>query len=243
MYISDKFVFTELHKTAGTHIGKWLKNIAPGKQVGKHNKIPAELRDRFIIGSIRNPWDWYVSLWGYGCDQKGSVWHQTSNTVNFRYYWQQLPKEMGRNYLSPGIFIKQYFSDIKKPLDLWANAYSNSTDPDCFKSWLKLIFNHSRKLDIREGYGFSPLSNEAGLLSYRFFKFFTTLDQKIYSSNTFSKNSTLSAVWKKYKFADHFIRMESLEEDLIQAMRRANVDMSEELKSSLREASTKKTIH
>lgn len=241
MYISENFVYTELHKTAGTHIGKWLKILAPGKQTGKHNRIPAELRSKFIIGSIRNPWDWYVSLWGYGCDSKGSVWRQTTDNVNFRYYKQQLSSEMGYQILPPWILARQLMSDLKKSVEPWKRFYQNSSDPQCFKSWLKLIFDHEKSLDLREGFGFSPISKQAGILTYRFFKLFTSLDKKIYSKKLFLTHNNLEELWYAHKFADFFIRLEHLEDDLLQAMQKSAVQVSQQNKQELLAAKYEKT--
>ena len=241
MYISDKFSFTELHKTAGTHLGKWLKILAPGKQIGKHNRVPTEFRNRVMLGSIRNPWDWYVSLWAYGCDGKGSVFHQTCNGINFRYYREQLTREMGRHYLSPTILFCQLLADGRKPVNQWQDCYQDSNNPQGFKNWLKLMFSDKHKLDMREGFGFSPVSNKAGLLTYRFLKLFTDLEQNLYSRSYWRQNSSIMDIWSKHKIADFFIRMENLEDDLIQAMSLAKVDISEENRTALIESRQKKT--
>ena len=241
MYVSEKFVYAELHKTAGTHIGKWLNVLASGEQIGKHNRIPKALRERLFIGSIRNPWDWYVSLWAYGCDGKGSVKHQCCDGINFRYYRQQLTNEMGRSYLSPRILFRQILADAIKPVDAWGQSYSDSTSQENFKAWLKLMFNAERKFDMREGFGFSPLANGMGLLTYRFLKLFTDLDQRLYSASYLSDFSTPVEVWHKHKIADVFIRMENLEDDLIAAMAMADVKISDETKAALLDSRNKKT--
>jgi len=241
MYVSEKFIFTELHKTAGTHLGKWLKVLAPGEQVGKHNRVPTELRNRVMLGSIRNPWDWYVSLWAYGCDGKGSVYHQTCDGVNFRYYREQLTREMGRKYLSVPILFRQLIADRKKPITLWQQSYNDSTSAQDFKSWLKLMFNGERRLDMREGFGFSPVANTAGLMTYRFLKLFTDLDSQLYSQKFWQQQKDIHSVWSEHRIADFFIRMENLEDDLIQAMELAQVDISEQNRTALVESRNKKT--
>jgi len=241
MYISEKFVYTELHKTAGTHIGKWLKLLTTGEQIGKHNRIPPEQRDKLIFGSIRNPWDWYVSLWAYGCDNKGSVWYQTTDKVNLRYCREQLPREMNISSFSPLVFTKQVISDLTKPTELWKNSYKYSNDPANFKLWLKLMFNNDRKFDIREGFGFSPISNIAGVLTYRFLKLFTNLDKLLYSKKLLSKYNSIEELWGEHSISNYFIRMEHLEEDLIQALLMANIEISQQNTEELIAAKTAKT--
>jgi len=241
MFVSKNFVYTELHKTAGSHIGKWLNILVPGEQIGKHNVIPVDLRNRKILGSIRNPWDWYVSLWAYGCDKKGSVWFQATDKINFQYYREQLPREMGEKYISPRVILMQLLYDINKPISVWEQVYSDASDPENFKAWLKLIFNTERKFDIREGYGFSPISENSGILTYRFFKLFSNLGAKLFSKDLFDHDSNLRNLWSKHCIADYFIRMENLEDDLIEAMRLSSISISEKSKDQLLTSKNNKT--
>src|SRR5690606_10461451 len=75
MFVSDRIVFLELQKTGCTHIRNLLQELVGGELVGKHNRAGRELCsvDRFFLGSVRDPWEWYISLWAYGCDRKGVV--------------------------------------------------------------------------------------------------------------------------------------------------------------------------
>ena len=233
MYLSDKLVYVELHKTAGTHIGRCLQSILPGKQVGKHNRLPKDLRQRHIIGSIRNPWDWYVSLWAYGCSKKGSVWHQTCDKVNLRYYREQLTREMGRSSLSPGMLLRQLLSDFKKPTEQWREVYRDSSSAEQFQDWLTLVFSFERRFDLREGYGFSPLSMVTGLMGYRFFKLYSSLDENIYSKKLLNQNSDLLDLWNQHGFVDSFVRQENVIDDLLLALERAGEILSSSQKANL----------
>ncbi|MGD8175225.1 hypothetical protein [Marinimicrobium sp. ARAG 43.8] len=241
MFISDPLVFVELHKTAGSHIGRCLNDILNGHQEGKHNVVPPELYDRFILGSIRNPWDWYVSLWGFGCDGNGSVYHQVTRRFGWAYYWRQLNKEMGRTWLSPSQYLTQVMSDASKPVSQWQDAYRDSSDPDCFRSWLKLILSAERRYDLGEGYGFSPISQHSGVLTYRFFKLFTRLRHQLYQSPTLEKPKHLNAVWKKERLTQFIVRNEALEEDLIEALQRAGVTLTEQDRQFIRQGKSQKT--
>ena len=73
MFISDKIVFIHLQKTGGVHISQLLSKLLEGEKQPGHLQVDPEYHSRFIIGSMRNPWDWYVSLWAYGCAGKGGI--------------------------------------------------------------------------------------------------------------------------------------------------------------------------
>jgi hypothetical protein len=62
MFVADGLVYLELQKTGGSHICRLLEQYANGRPEGKHNRLTAEYSTHYVIGSIRNPWDWYVSL-------------------------------------------------------------------------------------------------------------------------------------------------------------------------------------
>lgn len=241
MFISDSLIFVELHKTAGSHIGKCLNKILVGEQVGKHNAVPVELHDRFILGSIRNPWDWYVSLWGYGCDRKGSAFSQATRRFNLSYYWRQLNKEMGENWLSPAQYLRQISADCRKPVTEWREVYADSSNPELFRRWLKLILNTQRRFDIGEGYGFSPLSHHAGLLTYRYFKLFTNLGDSLYKLADLAEPSKLDDIWRRHSIMDFIIRNEHLEDELIEALTRANIPLSAEQRQFIQHGKEQKT--
>src|SRR6476620_582641 len=90
MLVSKKLVFLELQKTGSTHIKQLLKKTVGGVNDGKHNQPGTELREsgKTFVGSIRDPWGWYMSLFSYGCQKKGGVYLRTTNPAR----WKQLRK-------------------------------------------------------------------------------------------------------------------------------------------------------
>lgn len=241
MFVSENLVFTELHKTAGSHLLKLLSTYVGGEQIGKHNKIPKYLRKSFVLGSIRNPWDWYVSLWGYGCDNKGSVYLQSTRQTSFRYCWRQLPGEMGARHVQPKYLLKQMHHDVRKNVSDWRSVYTDADDVEGFRRWVKLMFDPSRALDIGEGYGFSPFSQSAGVLSYRFFKLFTSLDEKLYEASLNTNSEVLKEIWNRQGFVDAFVRQECLEEDFLAALEKAGISVSEPDRKAIMAGKNKKT--
>lgn len=242
MFVTDNLVYLELHKTGGTHIGRLLSELLDGEQIGKHNRLPLEFQNRFILGSIRNPWDWYVSLWAYGCGAKGSVYTCTTQGVNLSYYHRQLPKEMGTNWLSPSQYLQQILADCTKPVAQWQACYRDHRDAQLFRTWLKKVLSSARRLDIREGFGFSPLSHHSGLLTYRYFKLFTDLNKQLYQDSSKLKSvENMEEIWSHHKQVNYIIRNENLESDLIEALERANLNITEQQKQTVFGARQAKT--
>jgi len=69
MIITDRFVFLHLHKSGGTFVNECLVRYLPdAKHVGYHlprSMIPDHARHKPILGSVRNPWSYYVSWYTF----------------------------------------------------------------------------------------------------------------------------------------------------------------------------------
>lgn len=70
MVVSKDFVFLHLQKCGGSFIRDFMLKHVPNskKIVPQHNgfsTITNQHKSKPIIGVIRNPWDWYVSLYFY----------------------------------------------------------------------------------------------------------------------------------------------------------------------------------
>lgn len=241
MYVSDKLVFVELHKTGGTHIGRWLSRLVPGEQIGKHNRVPLNLRDRFVIGSVRNPWDWYVSLWAYGCAGKGSVRQQVTRRIDVQYLIRSLGAEMGRSDWAVGLMLRQAIADLKKPVRRWSATYDDPDDAEAFRTWLRLILDPDRRFDMAEGYGFSPVSRWAGIFSYRYLKLFSGLDDLLYRDHTLATHAGTQAAFERYQLVDFVVRNEHLEADLLEALRATGGTVPDAEREELLRASSKRT--
>ncbi|MEL6870163.1 MAG: hypothetical protein AAFO81_10225 [Pseudomonadota bacterium] len=240
MFVSEKLVFLELHKTGGSHIGHWLRQTLGGEQVGKHNRLAPELRDRFIVGSIRNPWDWYVSLWAYGCSSRGSVWRQTIDGVNLRYYREQLAAEMGRANVGVQTLLRQAWSDLRKDQNAWIDCYRDSNDAARFRRWLNRVLNGGHALDLREGFGFSAVSQHSGLMTYRYLKLFTDLGDALYSDPRLGTTQGMRSTLEERFLLNHCIRSESLEPDLVEAITNAGYELSDTQRSAILESGKQK---
>jgi hypothetical protein len=226
VFIADQLIFLELQKTGGSHIRRLLERYTDGEVQGKHNRL-LDAPDRAVISTIRNPWDWYVSLWAYGVGGKGAIRARVETGVDFDYYYRMLPKTMGKNWLSPGEFISSLRHDIVKPVSQWQQSYQNSADPKQFQAWLRLLFDKKRRFDIGEGYGFSPVSECAGLLTYRYLRLLT-LGDLIFHDQRLSTASGIEEYDAELNIASSVIRIESLEEDFVRALIDVGVELSEQ---------------
>jgi hypothetical protein len=67
MILTDKFIFIHLQKCAGTFVREYIQDNFPDWERTKreHNGVKdiQSLRNRIVFGTIRNPWEWYVSMY------------------------------------------------------------------------------------------------------------------------------------------------------------------------------------
>lgn len=71
MIATDHFVYIHTSRTGGTFLNKLIMDHIPGAQMvqyhGHLRDLPAQFAHLPVIGFVRNPWDWYVSMF---CDYR-----------------------------------------------------------------------------------------------------------------------------------------------------------------------------
>lgn len=69
MIVTDRFVFLHLHKSGGTFVNRFLQAFFPdARRIGYHLPracLPASCAALPLLGSVRNPWDYYVSWYAF----------------------------------------------------------------------------------------------------------------------------------------------------------------------------------
>ena len=66
MIVTDHFVYIHVSRTGGTFLNKLIMNQVPGARMlqyhGHLSDLPGAYAHLPVIGFVRNPWDWYVSM-------------------------------------------------------------------------------------------------------------------------------------------------------------------------------------
>jgi hypothetical protein len=226
MFISDRLVYLELHKTGCSHIRRIFTDVLEGELVGKHNRATVDLftEGRIFVGSIRNPWDWYVSLWGFGCDGRGALRRSLTEPRDLRGLgWRAAPlNALGR--------LLKLNSDHSQA---WLATYRDANDPVAFRDWLYMLHDKGYMSDIGEGYGYSELRHAAGLMTFRYLRIFSTRVGEEGQLNDLSTQSLIKTWDAERTFIDTFIRNESLETDIFRVFEEHGITLTEETKSSI----------
>lgn len=203
MFVSEKFVFLELQKTASSHIVKMLANLVPGERVGQHNRLNSHLLRscRKVVGSVRDPWDWYLSLWSYGCCRHGGLYHRLTGRAG---------------------------NKIADRSDLfWQELYSNGQDPALFRRWLRAVHDPRHADELGQGYGGTTLPGFAGFYTFRYLRLFSR-ELAALSDGSVGDQSALTAFAQENNVLDYVIRNESLERDFIAVLRAVGYPVTDE---------------
>jgi len=242
MVVLDKLVYLQLHKTACSHIARLLVGCLQGKQEGKHNRLSEIPPDKYILGSIRNPWDWYVSLWAFGANGKGMIRERLLRPAStLKTYLYAIKKEIKERKSFPRHALLSWYSVLRQDVRIWKHAYADPESPEAFRLWLHQLLNVENRYLLGERYGESPISRFGGLLSYRYAWFYWRDIQMLYQSRHLRSMEDLIRLDAQENILHGIVRMESLEEDLLYALHQAGYGENHPGISCIRQMITEKT--
>lgn len=212
MFIADKLIYIQMPKTGCTHITLLLSQIFDGEKAEKH--IPAS-KDQinssiYFLSSIRNPWDWYLSLWTFGVQGNGRLMNQLTRR-NYRHALKLTLKNPFKNHFA-------LFYETTKDISCWSDVYDESTSVESFRKWLKLIHNPSNAHRLSDGYGDFAVNEFCGFMSYRYLMLCCSNPDNLKNSKMFSSYADLAEFEKKNCYINFFIRQESLEDNFCEAV-------------------------
>ncbi len=232
MLICDKLVFIELQKTGSTHIKQLLRELVGGVNDGKHNTPDERLlaRGKPFVGSVRNPWLWYLSLWSYGCQGKGELFQRLTHEKRWQRLREKGEARRAREAAAPGAYQGDG-DDAPQRLPAHWDAerakywYADPDNAEAFREWMQAVLGRrTLRHMLMAGYGKSPIGKAGGLMTYRYFTLFVKGAET--AGPTVNNQLALRLKDNSDCFVRHFIRNESLAEDLIQMLQACGVDLS-----------------
>ncbi len=212
MFISEELIFLQLQKTAGSHIAAKLSSHLDGYIMAKHGSLDFDPGDRLVVGSVRNPWDWYVSLWSYGCGSAGGV----QGLLKGAHFTTAL-RVAGAAWRQPTLWsgaLRDIAVHTRRDPAFWKDVYADPHDPERFRRWLNAILSSEGRCLLGADYAARPLAGFAGFYTYRFLSVFTPLQIWRSKANTMRCVEDISPFFERYGAVHTLIRNERLEEDL-----------------------------
>jgi hypothetical protein len=244
MLVGDKLIYLQLQKTGSTRITDLIRSTVGAEERTKHHRVrPADLEDpalagRRFVGSVRNPWTYYVSLWAYGNRRAGGIYERTTG----RPRWDRPDDERG-SYDRDATPTAERDEDARRRAQVWKRAYSKAnprrpvrrtarllTDRQRFRRWLHLLNDPEYRGDVGEGYGRSPIAEHSGLLTYRYVTLYTVGG----SGPVLDTYDKMVAYADEHLLCQDVIRMEHLADDLEAALLAAGYDLDDDQRAALR---------
>lgn len=82
------FIYLDVYKTGSTHINYLLKQITLEPEIRRNRHAPlTKVRPltwkggKLVFATVRNPWDWYVSMWAYGHTKENPLYDHIRKAV------------------------------------------------------------------------------------------------------------------------------------------------------------------
>lgn len=223
MFISDRLVYLQMQKTGSSHVTKVLRKFTRGSQSVKHEQMTdyERYKDRLIVSSVRNPWDWYVSLWAFGCRGGGGV-HR---------YLTKLPMSEIHNAWRSGSASALSKASLRLVTRAgrrpdWQSLYSDPNNGENFRAWLKLLLGEEGKAMSKEDYSASPVKHVVGFMTFRFLALSTEYSRWNAIGRKARTFEEIAAFADASQIASRVMRMESLNSDLCEVLRSIGVSVT-----------------
>lgn len=249
MYETDDIILLQMQKTGSTHAGrvlaKYLGSGTDNEEIGKHRPASQEQIEsgKLIVSSIRNPWDWYVSLWTFGTEGKGGLRHRLCNPS-----LQQQPTAIQQSQSSeqsksqPAQIIPRHSTFQTTPIEAidahqWGKLYQDKSCLASFRQWLQHVHNPVNASQLGEGYAASGLAEICGFMTYRYLRLCCGASERTNAVKSIQCAEDLPAFDRGNCYVNHFIRQENLNQDLcdiIAKLRRLSDSEQEQIRHSNR---------
>ena len=217
MFINDKIVYLQLQKTGCTHIAQLLTEYLGGTSAHKHGRLQCSAANRTVIGSIRNPWDWYVSLFAYGCMGQGAI--QNRLTAGRGQLAFQTLRNAARHPASwPGLPGRLFRQTFGHDTSFWRRVYADASDAGAFREWLYAIHLPRVQNMVFEDPRPIPLHAFVGLYTARVVYLYSSPAEWNAKARTIRDQSSLAAFYRANSILDRMIRTESIAADLSKVM-------------------------
>ena len=199
--------------------------ICPGRQGEMHGRLPESIlhSDRLIAGSVRNPWDWYVSVWAYGCDEKGVLYNRLAGSRKLLGYGYR------QSFLTG---LSNCLHELCRPRRPWRETYTDSSSPILFRRWLTALLDPERSRGLGENYSRSPLSRFAGFYTYRYCYLFHRTLEHLYDGTIHNRKTLLEAD-EKLNIIQHMLQTEKLTDGILELFESTGISLDRENRNKI----------
>ena len=171
MFLTDQICYSDMHKTGSVAVNKWLKELFPHGYLRHHEKLSPELiaSDRIKFGTYRDPRDFYVSLWSYGC-KSGKKSGPYCNLTSYRPFKSLATSNNLMGAISA--LVKKTMVSLSFDRGRMLQLYSDANDPQLFREWLKVVLDPKFASVLSGSYYYSGVYQWCGLYTWYMLLFY-----------------------------------------------------------------------
>ena len=218
MIIGKNFFISEMPKTGTTFLRNYFTQYKNIELTIHHETLNENKRYNLLnfknrVGVVRNPYEWYLSLWKWSCKEKrGSPIY--SDLISVRLKLRRL--KLNCRFFS--YIFTQLTKDRKKLKDLFDDVNSKKN----FNEFLDIMLNLKKRNLIGSEYSFVPFKN----LGYMTYVFFTqNVLRKNYNImyNNKYEFSDILAINNSKLYTNYFFKTENLNHNLKKFLFKKNI--------------------
>lgn len=241
MFMENRFVYVDLNKTGTVAVLNALEHLGFVPLSNRHHEKPKaeDIAGRTVLATIRDPWSYYLSLWGYGVKHKtfSGPYRSLTSYAPFK------ARGVSVNRISGTVSILTYlYRSIFEDWSLNKQLLYGSMSPECFQSWLVKLLNRKTSTLLSGIYSNSSISKFSGLYTYRYCNLLC-MDTKTLHSKKLRSYESLKAWEADACYVDRFIQTRTLANDLTNHLLELKlIDSAEDVAQAFKQAPKNRSI-
>lgn len=244
MLVNDRMVVLRLRKCATAQVVVTVRAVVGGEfrktsELGRtdltsHGRIDFPLEGRRVLGTIRNPWSWYVSLWAYGCSGRGGLHARVTMARSRRSTLGAMVREAKATHGLPREAVARHRSQPPRAAG-WTALYADPDDPAAFRSWLTRILDPRYAHLVEPWYGATALPPSVGLLTWRYLALFARDPAPLLDPRGFATHERLRSFDETGNVCNDIIRTDRIAAELPDVLTRAGYELDAAQQATLAE--------
>ncbi len=237
-------IVLRLRKCATAYVAATVRAVVGGEyrkslEIGRddpttHGRLDISLDGRRVLGTVRDPWSWYVSLWAYGCAGRGGLHARVTRRSSARSVAASMWHETRQRRRLPSDAFKRARVVRRGGTD-WPELYANADDPVAFRAWLARVLDPHYAEFIEPWYGASGMPELVGLLSWRYLSLYERDPEPLLRPGAFGSIEAVQAFDAAQNVCDDIVRTDRIPAELPQVLARAGYVLDEEQDARLAE--------
>lgn len=207
----ENCVLLQLKKTGSTTAERLLTERYTCVKHQKHMQLRKPINKK-VYCFVRNPFDWYVSMWAFSRMQKGSLFHFTTgkmNKIDLAKY--SMLRFLRHKKLPVSAKYLKYDNEFHKEFN---TIYCMENEKESFRAWLKLILSEKAKHFLLGDTHFGNKKNTLGYFTMQFLRI--SSHEKNWLEYLREMDVSPADWYSKYSVVDHYFKLEKFD-DFIQA--------------------------